>query len=278
MTYSLNVGFDEEAGPPEVFRIVITRNFQMRFTHLKFDDFDSFEVWSLDDTAASVEQRDGSAPWVCTQDSLLSVVGTGKPVFVATLALWLATGGGLGVEIDDIMKRAEDPNAKLLSFGSAATTEPTVLETVTSPGQQACFRTVPSHLIRQHGLTAVDLFGKQGVNAFFKGYVAAALFSSDPHGNGGKSFQQLGFGRRALDSKSSAAMREECRCFIEDNWHLIPVHKAEDAGRDFWFNRNGHGAGFWDGGWEHGDFLSRASKVWGSCDLYLGDDGKIHSN
>lgn len=45
---------------------------------------------------------------------------------------------------------------------------------------------------------------------------------------------------------------------------------------DFWLNRNGHGAGFWDGDWEKGDELSDASHTFGSCDIYVGDDGKLH--
>ncbi len=51
----------------------------------------------------------------------------------------------------------------------------------------------------------------------------------------------------------------------------------EQAGHDFWLTRNGHGAGFWDGDWpEHGDHLTEACKLFGECDLYFGDDGKLY--
>lgn len=50
------------------------------------------------------------------------------------------------------------------------------------------------------------------------------------------------------------------------------------AGHDFWLTRNGHGAGFWDGDWPkpYGDVLTKAAKAFGSCDLYVGDDGKLY--
>jgi hypothetical protein len=46
--------------------------------------------------------------------------------------------------------------------------------------------------------------------------------------------------------------------------------------------RNGHGAGFWNRFYgdqpatKLGRALSDAAKVYGSCDLYIGDDGQIY--
>ncbi len=52
---------------------------------------------------------------------------------------------------------------------------------------------------------------------------------------------------------------------------------SEQAGHDFWLTRNGHGAGFWDRGLGAlGERLSKESKPYGSCDLYVGDDGQIY--
>ena len=47
---------------------------------------------------------------------------------------------------------------------------------------------------------------------------------------------------------------------------------------DFWLTRNKHGAGFWDGDWapEVGKRLTDAAHAYGSCDLYVGDDGMVH--
>ena len=51
----------------------------------------------------------------------------------------------------------------------------------------------------------------------------------------------------------------------------------DDVGHNFWLTRNGHGAGFWDRGLGAlGDRLTKASEAYGSCDVYVGDDGKLH--
>ncbi len=52
---------------------------------------------------------------------------------------------------------------------------------------------------------------------------------------------------------------------------------AVQVGHDFFLNRNRHGAGFWDrDNGAMGDALSDAAKVYGSADVYLGDDGYLY--
>lgn len=58
-------------------------------------------------------------------------------------------------------------------------------------------------------------------------------------------------------------------------------YSDEQAGRDFWFTRNGHGVGFWDrdqlkGHVDLGESLTVASKSYSSVDAYIGDDGKVY--
>lgn len=49
------------------------------------------------------------------------------------------------------------------------------------------------------------------------------------------------------------------------------------AGNDFWYDRNGHGLGFWDRDLgDVGDKLSDATNAYGPTDLYRGDDGKLY--
>lgn len=50
------------------------------------------------------------------------------------------------------------------------------------------------------------------------------------------------------------------------------------AGRDFWYTRNGHGCGFWDGDWPepHASALTDAAKSFRQVDAYLGDDGRVY--
>lgn len=74
-----------------------------------------------------------------------------------------------------------------------------------------------------------------------------------------------------------------CAKFEEGNAGLLARayeeydYDSEQAGRDFWFTRNGHGCGFWDRGLDElGDQLSEASRQHGSIDLCLGDDGKLY--
>jgi hypothetical protein len=47
---------------------------------------------------------------------------------------------------------------------------------------------------------------------------------------------------------------------------------------DFWLTRNHHGAGFWDGDYPEPQAtqLTELAESFGECDLYIGDDGKIH--
>jgi hypothetical protein len=71
----------------------------------------------------------------------------------------------------------------------------------------------------------------------------------------------------------------------DDGGPLDDLYTAADvapdptrAGVDFWMARDGHGAGFWDGGWPHdvGRRLTDAAHAYGSFDLYVGDDGMVH--
>lgn len=71
-------------------------------------------------------------------------------------------------------------------------------------------------------------------------------------------------------------MIADCKAFQDENFSFIQSDLA-GAGHDFWLTRNGHGAGFWDGDWKNGDILTAASKIYGSVDLYIGDDGQIYS-
>jgi hypothetical protein len=79
-----------------------------------------------------------------------------------------------------------------------------------------------------------------------------------------------------IDEMAMKQMIDDCRKFQEDNWDLISDDVSK-AGHDFWLTRNGHGAGFWDGDWpkEIGEELTRISKSFGTCDLFVSDDGLI---
>jgi hypothetical protein len=82
-----------------------------------------------------------------------------------------------------------------------------------------------------------------------------------------------------LADETKLKMWEDCDAFLayceeagipHDEW------SDEQLGHDFWLSRNGHGAGFWDRGLAQGAALHAAAKTFGSCDLYVGDDGQIY--
>jgi hypothetical protein len=80
-----------------------------------------------------------------------------------------------------------------------------------------------------------------------------------------------------LTAKSKLSMRKDVEAFIRGNVRDIGDMDAGAVGHNFWLNRNGHGAGFWDLGLgARGDRLSKASKVYGSSDIIVGDDKKLH--
>ena len=81
-----------------------------------------------------------------------------------------------------------------------------------------------------------------------------------------------------------AQCRADCIDFLSDE--VMAILEANDevwdpgrAGHDFWLTRNGHGCGYWDrGAGDAGETLSAAARVYGSVDLYLGDDNLIYGS
>lgn len=113
---------------------------------------------------------------------------------------------------------------------------------------------------------------------FTAAYIECALWSStdESRDDGGDPLDQ-NYSSDDLSNSALDVIRTDCRAFLEANAEDIGS-KVERAGHDFWLNRNGHGAGFWDGDWPEpaASRLDTASKAFGSCDLYVGDDGLLY--
>lgn len=126
----------------------------------------------------------------------------------------------------------------------------------------------------------------KALDYFTQGYVEAMFFTECNSNNPelkDAAFNQLA--ALALD-----AIMVDCTRFQATNAALItnamrsPAYDRSDdgyglqaAGRDFWYTRNGHGAGYWDRGLgKVGDDLASAARAFGSSDLYRGDDGKLY--
>lgn len=114
-------------------------------------------------------------------------------------------------------------------------------------------------------------------DTFFRAYLVCALWSSvDEDGDPMDDMHTVD----DIPEHVQTNMREECLSFIRSNAVALsdPRITAEQAGHDFWLTRNGHGAGFWDRGLGHiGTKLTKEAKVYGSCDLYVGDDGNVYA-
>lgn len=126
------------------------------------------------------------------------------------------------------------------------------------------------------------------LNSFTKQYIGTALWSSTDNSNeqGGEPLDS-NYGIEDISTESLREMISDCSDFQQQNDELLQrwyTESGEDpsrAGHDFWLTRNGHGAGFWDRhmdepGRSIGDQLTKLSKPYGSCDLYVGDDGVIY--
>lgn len=130
------------------------------------------------------------------------------------------------------------------------------------------------------------------LDGFTQGYITAALWAetdeSDPE-TGGDPFDQ-NYSHADIATETLVQMVADCAKFQADNradleaaYPLIVTRGGtpeEYAGHDFWLTRRGHGSGFWDGDWpgEIGGRLTKASKAFRDCYLYVGDDGKIYAD
>lgn len=73
-------------------------------------------------------------------------------------------------------------------------------------------------------------------------------------------------GDAELDPDCLARLASDCREFWNAAGDYIldetrVPDRVQQAGHDFWFTRNGHGVGFWDGDWpQHGEQLTRIAQ------------------
>ena len=107
------------------------------------------------------------------------------------------------------------------------------------------------------------------LDTFTQGYVEAAFWLIDENDKDA-TFADL-------SPEALAEMVKDCRDFQDGNAEDLEEIDDHQAGVDFWLTRNRHGAGFWDRGHgAKGDRLTQAAHVYGSSDLYRGDDGVLY--
>ena len=146
--------------------------------------------------------------------------------------------------------------------------------------QDACPRGWPASRVVTE-VTEVPAPSEEAVEAFVRGYVAAALWASvplDEDADDDRALDARGFTARDIAPDSMFAAENDCRAFVTDNWATLrevldDSYTERDAGQDFFLSRNGHGAGFFDRGssscWND---LQRAAKVWGETHATIDGD------
>ena len=128
------------------------------------------------------------------------------------------------------------------------------------------------------------------LDSFTDAYVKAALWSTNDEADdsGGEPLDS-NYSVEHMDSETLQRMINDCAHFQKIYGHLLSDENftgrsqssvEEMAGHDFWLNRNGHGAGFWDGDWAApvDNILDKASHSFVEFDLYVGDDGRIYGS
>ncbi len=75
-----------------------------------------------------------------------------------------------------------------------------------------------------------------------------------------------------LDETFAREQVIDCLSFYQRIACYLSNDETGDAARDFWFTRNGHGVGFWDGDWpKYGEMFDRIAKGYG--EVYALFDG-----
>lgn len=104
---------------------------------------------------------------------------------------------------------------------------------------------------------------------FIAAYIEAAVWADTPEENAGVQLSSEAINRLHADAGDFYdAHRVDCEEYIEG---------VDQAGRDFWFTRRGHGCGYWENTGTTSQRLDAAAKAVGDCELYVGDDGLLYT-
>jgi hypothetical protein len=115
---------------------------------------------------------------------------------------------------------------------------------------------------------------------FAEAYIRTALWSStDESDESGGEPLDKNYDASDLSHDTLREMVHDAALFVRAARKYVGSSN-EQAGHDFWLTRNGHGAGFWDGDWKEpaASDLTKLSKKFGSYDLYVENDGRVHGS
>jgi len=108
-------------------------------------------------------------------------------------------------------------------------------------------------------------------------YINTALWSSIDHN---EEPMDTNYSIGDFDPDTLKQLKIELFDFIDKYYSLVDSNDR-NTGLDhfvhnFWLTRNGHGTGFWSGGYVNGEELAKTSEKYSEINLYLGDDKKIY--
>lgn len=140
---------------------------------------------------------------------------------------------------------------------------------------------MPAFILNETGNAPASYYD---LDTFSKSYIEALFFTNGDTGDDDEdSLNDLGV--EALTPESVSNIAKDCADFQETAGDLLSEaydagYSIEQAGADFWFTRQRHGAGFWDRGELSknglGEKLSKIAKSFGEAYCYIGDDSCIH--
>jgi len=84
-----------------------------------------------------------------------------------------------------------------------------------------------------------------------------------------------------LSQEMAVQVLRECGTFyLLAREYMTDDNDLEMCAHDFWYTRNGHGAGFWDGDWPEPacSKLTGFSERFGEAHVYKGDDGLLYQS
>lgn len=126
------------------------------------------------------------------------------------------------------------------------------------------------------------------LDPFTRGYIEAMFFTETGTGDDAEAgLEYANVAELALETveiikNDCAAFQRTASALLERAYGALTSRTYEpiQAGRDFWFTRNGHGVGFWDRGLgEIGEALSAEcgfGTQFSETNLYRGDDGQLY--
>lgn len=112
---------------------------------------------------------------------------------------------------------------------------------------------------------------------FIRGCLEAAIFTgqhyADPENHDNSAPMDRHHSVDDIPREIRKELESDCVDFLNSSAFLV-AENPRQAGIDFHFTRNHHGAGFWDGDWgDKGDELTKRSHPYGTAELYSDANG-----